>query len=270
MELFGKIAIVTGGGGAGSGRATAKRLAREGVAVVIADIAQDAGRQTVRGIEAEGGRADFIFTDVRHAAEVRTLVTSVEERFGGLDILINNASGCVYPETSLDDWFANLEVDLLGAMYCVRYGIEAMRRRGGGAIVNIGSVSALPHGGGFEAPGYNTAKAGMMRLTTALERLGGREGIRVNCLVPGWIGTPPVKAYWGSLTPEQRKAKDVPEVLLSVEEIADAVIKLTVDDRLAGRVFVWWNGQQPALIAREDRGYVALEQSRRHLGQSQP
>lgn len=59
-------------------------------------------------------------------------------------------------------------------------------------------------------------------------------------------------------------------MLLSVEEIADAVIKLTVDDRLAGRVFVWWNGQQPALIAREDRGYVALEQSRRHLGQSQP
>lgn len=79
----------------------------------------------------------------------RTLVTSVEDKFGGLDILINNASGCVYPETSGDDWFANLQVDLLGTMHCVRYGIEAMRRRAGGVIINIGSISALSHGGGF-------------------------------------------------------------------------------------------------------------------------
>lgn len=262
MELFGKIAIVTGGAGAGSGQAIARRLAIEGASVIVADINEDVGRAIVHAIETDGGRAVFLSADVRREAEVRTLVTSVEEKFGGLDILINNASGCAYPERSLDDWFANLQVDLVGTMYCVRYGIEAMRRRGGGAIVNIGSISALPHGGGSEAPGYNTAKAGVMRLTTALGTLGQCEGIRVNCLVPGWIGTPPVKAYWESLTPEQRKENDVPAVLLSVEEIADAIAKLIADDRMAGRVLVWLNGQQPALIPLGDRGYVVLEESR--------
>lgn len=259
MELFGKIAIVTGGAGAGSGQAIARRLAIEGASVIVADINEDVGPAIVHAIEADGGRAVFLSADVRREAEVRTLVTSVEDKFGGLDILINNASGCVYPETSGDDWFANLQVDLLGTMHCVRYGIEAMRRRAGGVIINIGSISALSHGGGFQAPGYNAAKAGVMRLTTALETLGERERIRVNCLVPGWIETPPVKAYWDSLTPEERKAKGVPEVLLSVKEIADAVLKLITDDRLAGRVFVCWNGQQPALIPIGDRGFGALE-----------
>ena len=78
-------------------------------------------------------------------------------------------------------------------------------------------------------------------------------------IVPGWIETPPVKAYWDSLTPEERKAKGVPEVLLSVKEIADAVLKLITDDRLAGRVFVCRNGRQPALIPTGDRGFGALE-----------
>jgi NAD(P)-dependent dehydrogenase (short-subunit alcohol dehydrogenase family) len=98
-----------------------------------------------------------------------------------------------------------------------------------------------------------------MRLTTALGPLGAREGIRVNCLVPGWIASPQVQSYWDSLTPEQRQAKAVPPVLLSLEEIADAVVRLIADDRLAGRLLVWWNGQPPALIPAGDPGYVSLE-----------
>jgi hypothetical protein len=77
--------------------------------------------------------------------------------------------------------------------------------------------------------------------------------------VPGWIGSPPVKAYWESLTPEQRQAREVPSVLLGVEEIAEAVVTLIADERLAGRVLVWWNGQPPALIPIGDPGYVRLE-----------
>ena len=94
---------------------------------------------------------------------------------------MNDASLAVFPERSLDDWFVNLRVDLIGTMYATRYGIEAMRRRGGGAIVNIGSTSALPHGDvrahGPSSSGYNTAKAGVMRLTTTLSWMGAEEGI---------------------------------------------------------------------------------------------
>jgi NAD(P)-dependent dehydrogenase (short-subunit alcohol dehydrogenase family) len=260
MDLLGKSAIVTGAGGGGCGRAIAMRLAAEGAAVAVADVNETSGRETVRHIAAAGGRAAFFQADVRHEAEVRALVAAAETTFGGLDVLVNDASLAIFPETSLDDWFANVAVDLIGAMYAIRHGVEAMRRRGGGAIVNIGSVSALCHGGReSQAPGYDTAKAGVMRLTTAFGPQAARERIRINCLVPGWIGSPPVKAYWESLTPEQRQAREVPSVLLGVEEIAEAVVRLIADERLAGRVLVWWNGQPPALIPIGDPGYVRLE-----------
>jgi NAD(P)-dependent dehydrogenase (short-subunit alcohol dehydrogenase family) len=110
-----------------------------------------------------------------------------------------------------------------------------------------------------KAPGYDTAKAGVMRLTTTLGPLGESAGIRVNCLVPGWIASPPVKAYWESLTPDERRARSVPPALLSLEEIAEAVVGLIADDRLAGRLLVWWNGQPPRLIPVGDLGYVTLE-----------
>jgi NAD(P)-dependent dehydrogenase (short-subunit alcohol dehydrogenase family) len=261
MDVAGKVAVVTGAGGDGSGRAIARRLAREGATLIVADVNDAGSAETVRLIDADGGRAASVHTDVRLEAEVQALIARVEDDFGGLDILVNNASGRQYPERLLDHWFTNLQVDLLGAMYGIRHGLESMRRRGGGAIVNIGSVSALCHGGRIsKAPGYDTAKAAVVRLTTALTALGDDEGIRVNCLVPGWIATPPIKAYWESLTPEERAAQGVPPVLLRVEEIADAVVRLVTDDRLAGRVLVWWSGQAPGLIPVGDPGYGGLEE----------
>jgi len=260
MELPGKTAIVTGAGGGGCGGAIAVRLAREGAAVVVADIDEAGGRETVRRIEAAGGRAAFFAADVRREDEVRALVAAAEERFGGLDVLVNDASIAVFPETSLEHWFANHEVDMLGTMYAMRHGIEAMRRRGGGAIVNIGSVSALCHGGRVsKAPGYDAAKAGVMRLTTTLAPLAASDGIRVNCLVPAWIASPPVKAYWESLSPAEREANEVPASLLGLDEVAGAVVRLVSDERLAGRLLVWWNGQQPGLIPVGDPGYGTLE-----------
>jgi NAD(P)-dependent dehydrogenase (short-subunit alcohol dehydrogenase family) len=125
-------------------------------------------------------------------------------------------------------------------------------------IVNIGSTSALPHGNS-KAPGYDVAKMGVIRLTTALGWLGEREGIRVNCLVPDWVASPEVKAYFETLTPEQRKRGGVPDVLTSLEEIADAVVELVSDDKLAGRVMIWWSGQPRRLIRVGDPGYERLE-----------
>jgi NAD(P)-dependent dehydrogenase (short-subunit alcohol dehydrogenase family) len=262
MELDGKVAIVTGAGGAGCGRAIACRFAREGASVVIADT-NDAGmRETASAIELEGRRTSIFRTDVGNEADVRALFGFAESTYGGVDVVVNDASGAVFPERSFDDWFANVRVDLLGAMYTARYGIEAMRRRGGGAIVNIGSTSALPHGdvraNGPSSSGYNTAKAGVMRLTTTLSWMGVKEGIRVNCLVPHWIGTDHIKSVVAAMTREQRRASVVPDVLIAPEELADAVLRLATDESLCGRVMVWFGGQPPRLIPFGDPGYASL------------
>jgi NAD(P)-dependent dehydrogenase (short-subunit alcohol dehydrogenase family) len=259
MDLTNKVAIVTGSGGGGSGRAEACRFGREGCFVLVSDIDEGGGRQTLDLIEAAGGTAAFFRADVAIESEVKALIAFAEGRFGGVDIIVNNASGPGYhPEVPLEYWFETVQIDLLGAMYGTRYGIEAMRRRGGGAIVNIGSTSALPHGNS-RAPGYDIAKMGVIRLTTTLGWLGEREGIRVNCLVPDWVASPEVKAYFDSLTPEQRKKGGVPDVLTTLDEISDAVLELVTNEKLAGRVMVLWSGKPPRLIPFGDPGYEGLE-----------
>jgi 3-oxoacyl-[acyl-carrier protein] reductase len=259
MTLTGKVAIVTGGGGKGCGRAIARRLAREGATIVVADIHKPGMEETTDAIVTEGGHASSLLTDIGDEDQVRALFAFATNRHGGVDVLVNNASAAVMPEKSLDDWFANLQVDLLGALYVTRHGIEALRRRGGGAIVHIGSTSALPHGDmrahGPGSTGYNTAKAGVMRLTTTLQWMSAKENIRVNCLVPHWIGTDHIKAVVAGMTEEQKRQWAVPEVLLPPEEVAAAVLRLATDDSLAGRLLVCYGGQLPRLIPFGDPGY---------------
>src|SRR5262249_14830186 len=258
MPISGKVVIVTGAGGGGSGRAIARRFARDGASVVVSDIDTQGGSETVRTIEAENGRAVFIPADVGVEADVQALVATAEQTCGGVDVLVNDASAPFRPE--MEHWPQAVQVDLLGPIYGVRYGTEALRRRGGGAIVNISSTSALVHGRRrLGSAGYDAAKAGVIRLTTALAWLRERDGIRVNCLVPHWIGSPEVKAYFDSLTPQQRRAQDAPDVLITVEEIAEAVLRLATDETLAGRVMVYWPGERPRLIPFGDPGYVSLE-----------
>jgi Enoyl-(Acyl carrier protein) reductase len=131
-----------------------------------------------------------------------------------------------------------------------------MRRGGGGSIVNIASISALWHGrktpGGL--PGYDVAKAGMIRMTTRLASLEKNDGIRANCLAPGWIAVDGPRQYWESLTPSERAERGVPSRLLTADEIAGAVERLADDISLAGRVLVWWSDDEPKLIQWGDRG----------------
>jgi NAD(P)-dependent dehydrogenase (short-subunit alcohol dehydrogenase family) len=260
VEVTGKVAIVTGSGGEGSGRAIARRFARDGAKVVVCDINEPGGRETVRLIEGERGRAAFVRADVANKDDLANLFAFAETTFGGVDILVNNASDLAGSDDPLGEWFDAIQIDLLGTMHATLLAVEAMRRRGGGAIVNIGSTSALGHGYKHGPwPGYDVAKAGVIRLTTTLARLAESEKIRVNCLVPSWVASPEVQAYVDSLTPDKRRARGAPDTLISLDEIADAVSELATDERLAGRVMVWWNGQPRRLISREDRGYAALE-----------
>jgi len=250
-----RSAIVTGSGGSGSGRAIARRLAHAGLHVVVSDIDENGGRETVRLIEDAGGRTSFFRADMSSQHDVKSLID-----FAGasapLDILVNNASSHVFDETP-EAWKRQIEVDLLGGLYAMMHAIEAMKRNGGGAIVNIASISALWHGrrtpGGIAA--YDAAKAGLIRLTTGLRNLASTDRIRVNCLAPGWIATHGPLEYWQSLTPDERLARGVPSKLLQPDEIAAAVHKLASDKALAGRVVLWWSEDRPRLIADGDRGY---------------
>lgn len=255
MDLTDKVAIVTGSGGGGCGRAIALRFAREGAKVVASDINDAGARETARLIEAAGGRASANTADMRDDRQIRALVDHAVKTFGGLSVLVNNASN---PEPDfaapLEHWKDTVETDFLGALRATRYAIDAMRRSGGGAVVNMGSMSALPHGRDGELPAYDAAKAGLIRLTTGLAFLH-KEGIRVNCIAPGWIASPPVLEYWESLTPEQRKTNGVPSRLLQLEEIAGAVVCLATDESLYGRVLVWDSEDVPRLIEWADRGY---------------
>lgn len=258
MEMRGKVVVVTGAGGNGSGRAMARRFAGNGATVVITDINEPGARETIRQIEGAGGRAAFYPADVRVADQVRKLIGFAEETFGGLDVLVNNASGPFYPDDPLEHWFETVEADFLGTMYGIRAAIDAMRRRGGGAIVNISSISALWHGRQGGAPAYDAAKAGVLRLTTGLGWLGKKENIRVNCLAPGWIASEQVRAYWEPLTPAERKQRGAPSRLLELDQVAGAVVHLATDESLHGRVLVWWSEDEPQLIPWGDVGYAAL------------
>jgi NAD(P)-dependent dehydrogenase (short-subunit alcohol dehydrogenase family) len=259
MNLPDKIAVVTGAGGGGCGRALARRLGREGCRVVVSDLDEAGAQETLRQIEAEGGQAIAVRCDVSRESDLRGLFQTAESTFGGVDIVVNNA-GPEFGGGPLDHWDRTIDATLLSGMRGTLLGIDALRRRGGGAIVNFGSTSALGHGRKHSPwPGYDVAKAGVMRLTTTLAWLGEKENIRVNCLVPAWIATEEVASYVATVPPNEREARGVPKTLITLEQIADAVVRLITDESLAGRLLVYWNDQPPRLIAANDPGYAAFE-----------
>jgi NAD(P)-dependent dehydrogenase (short-subunit alcohol dehydrogenase family) len=250
------VAVVTGSGGTGCGRAIARRFARDGAAVVVSDINEAGGRDTLRLIEEDGGRAAFYRADVGDEAQARQLISFAVKTFGSLSVLVNNASAPHPPEDGIAGWFASLQADLFGTLHTTRYAIDAMRE-GGGSIVSISSISALWQGrttpGGF--PGYDVAKAGVIRMTTGLASDLEAHRIRINCLAPGWIDSDGPRQYWESLTPEERVERGVPSRLLKTTDVADIVVRIAGDESLNGRVVVWWSEDRPRVIAWGDRGY---------------
>ena len=186
MRFAGKRAVVTGGA-SGIGRATALRLADEGAAVLVGDIDEAGGE----ALAAEsGGRIAFQRTNVTQAGDIEALVGAAEAA-GGLDILFNNAGagGSRDPigEISPEDWDQTQALLLRSVALGIRYAAPRMQARGGGAIVNTSSVSAL--GSGYAPTAYSTAKAGVLHLTRLAAADLARHGIRVNAVVPGFITT---------------------------------------------------------------------------------
>jgi NAD(P)-dependent dehydrogenase (short-subunit alcohol dehydrogenase family) len=248
VEIRGKVAAVTGAG-SGIGRAIALRLAHEDAAVVVADLDENAGSGAVREIRSGGGRAAFAPVDVASETDVLRMVAFAEEQFGGLDVLVNNAGGVdepYFPEGEPSHWGRAIDVNLRGVMLGIHFGVRAMQKRGGGAIVNVSSTGGVGFGP-YDKPEYGAAKAGVMRLTASLATLKEQMGIRVNCVCPGWVDTPASRRSRAEMTPEERE-RSVPPVLLRPDEIAGAVVLLVEDDSMAGRVMIWQEGQPWHLV----------------------
>lgn len=252
MELDGNVSLATGAG-SGIGRAIALRLANEGASVVVADVDEATGAETVRLIDAAGGRAAFVRADVAREPDTRAMVEFARETFGGLDVLVNNAgfaNDVSFPDAPLERWRGVIDVCLLGTMYATQHAVAAMRGRGG-AIVNIASMAGLgfaPHG----SPEYAAAKAGVVRLSASLATLNESAGVRVNCVCPDWVDTPASRRYRATMSPEELAS--VPPKMLTPEDIADAVVELIRDDSLAGRVMICPLPDEPRRLLRVSKG----------------
>jgi NAD(P)-dependent dehydrogenase (short-subunit alcohol dehydrogenase family) len=196
-RVEGKVAIVTGAGstpgpGVGTGKASAVVLAREGASVLLVDLHAERAQETMEMISAEGGRAEVFAADVTKAVECEAMVTAAVEAFGTLDILVNNiglASLGTVVDTTEEAWDRALDINLRTAFLASKYSVPVMVEKGGGAIVNISSISAL-RGDGTLA--YSAAKGGLIAMTIDMAYSHGRSGIRVNAIAPGHITTPMV------------------------------------------------------------------------------
>lgn len=184
-----RVALVTGGAG-GIGRATCARLHADGLTVVVADRDGEAAERTARQIDAGGDHAVGIALDVSDLAAVRAGLDATLDRFGRLDVLINNAGrAAVEPTATLadDDWQALLEVNLSGALRCAREARSALAHSGSGAIVNLASIAGVV--GMRDRAAYSASKSGLIGLTRALAIEWAGDGIRVNAVAPGYVRT---------------------------------------------------------------------------------
>jgi NAD(P)-dependent dehydrogenase (short-subunit alcohol dehydrogenase family) len=188
--LNGKVALVTGAG-SGIGRGCALRLAAEGASVVLADLESGGGKDVATQIVRGGGAAFFQETDVRSEDHCQRAVETVVEQFGGIDVLVNNAG--IYPRSTLEQtteefWDQMLGINLKGPFLLCKHAVPLMRQRGGGSIVNVGSVHGLGGAGNLFA--YSISKGGLLTMTKNLAVALAHDRIRVNYLIPGWVLSP--------------------------------------------------------------------------------
>ena len=207
--LAGKVAIVTGGGaagtGIGNGRAAAILLARAGTRVIVVDKALDLADKTVAMIKDDGGEAVALEADLTRDEDCAAMVRRALDRFGRLDFLDNNVGigsrGSVVDETQ-ENWRRVMQVNVETMFLASKHAIPAMIRGGGGAIVNVSSISALrPRG----LTVYSASKGAVIALTRAMAVDHGRDGVRVNCVAPGPVYTPMV--YQRGMSPEARERR---------------------------------------------------------------
>ncbi|MFH1650832.1 MAG: glucose 1-dehydrogenase [Chloroflexota bacterium] len=227
--LKGKTGLVTGGG-AGIGRAAAQALAGEGARIIVADIEAEGGEETVKLVRENGGEAEFIRADVTKADEVAALVKETVQRYGSLDCAFNNAGIFGNPapitETSEEEWYRVIDINLKGVWLCLKYEIEYMLAHGGGSIVNTASTAGL-----VAYPRnltYIISKHGVLGLTKGVAMAYAAAGIRINAVCPASTRTPMLNTIAGGnpAAIEGMVARIPMGRLVEPEEVAAAVVWL--------------------------------------------
>ncbi len=232
MRLEGKSAIVSGAG-SGMGAATAKLFAAEGASVVVADVDEVGGQETVDAITAAGGTAQFLRTDVTADEDWQAAVQVAERDYGKLDILVNNAglsSSAFEDPMDLEGWDAIIGVNATGVFLGTRAALPAMRRAGGGSIVNMSSILGFV-GADNGHPAYSASKGAVRLLTKSTAVNYGPEGIRANSVHPGFM--PPMKSgnVPNSLGRREIAVQNTPlRRTGEVDEVAYAVLFLASDE----------------------------------------
>jgi 3-oxoacyl-[acyl-carrier protein] reductase len=190
MRLENKIAIITGAA-SGIGKDTALLFAKEGAKVVIADVDEKGGRDTVAEIENAGGNGLFYKTDVSDREQLGQMVQVALDEYGRIDVLINNAGICqdsFISKMTEEQWDRVIDIDLKGVFNCIQAVVGVMLEQGNGVIVNTSSIVGL--NGNIGQVNYASAKAGLIGMTKSLAKELGKKGIRVNAVAPGFVSTP--------------------------------------------------------------------------------
>ncbi|MGA2664269.1 MAG: SDR family oxidoreductase [Nitrososphaerales archaeon] len=235
MKLDGRVSIVTGGN-SGIGRATALLFAREGSKVVVAGRNSTRGKEVVKAIEEARGEAIFVETDVSKSADVKALVKKTIGRFGRIDVLFNNAAlspvGTIL-DTSEKEWSEVIGTNLTGTFLCTKYVLPHMIERKSGVIINTGSINSVM--AMKKEAAYDASKGGVLLLTRAVALDFAEFNIRANCICPGAIDTPMLKAILAQ-TPDPAAAevelakKHALGRIGSPDEVAKMALFLASDD----------------------------------------
>ena len=254
MRLRDKAALITGAG-SGIGRQTALLFAREGARVVAVDIDEGAAAQSVDQIAAQGGEAVCVKADVSIAADCEKMVERAETVYGRLDVLFNNAGISHIDDgdamdTDEEVWDLTMAVNLKGVFAGCKYGIPALRRAGGGSIINTASFVALL-GAATPQIAYTASKGGVLAMTRELAVIHAREHIRVNALCPGPLQTELLMKYLDTEEKRQRRLVHIPMGRFGkAEEIAQTVLFLASDESsyITGTSFVVDGGITAAYV----------------------
>jgi NAD(P)-dependent dehydrogenase (short-subunit alcohol dehydrogenase family) len=257
VKLGGRVALITGAG-SGIGRESALLFAREGAAVVVVDVTDAAGEETVEMVRRAGGKALYVHADVSKGDDCAAMVGAAEEGFGRLDVLFNNA-GIMHGDdgdavaTSEEVWDLTMAINAKGVFLGCQHGIPALRRAGGGAIINTASFVAVL-GAATPQVAYTASKGAVLALTRELAVVHAREKIRVNALCPGPLQTKLLMDFLDTEEKKQRRLVHVPMGRFGLAaEMAKAALFLAGDESsyMTGATFLVDGGITAAYVTPE-------------------
>jgi cyclopentanol dehydrogenase len=232
-KLDGRVALISGGA-RGQGAAEARTFAREGASVVFGDVRDAEGQQVEAAIRAGGGEAVYVHLDVASEADWRSAVHLVTDRYGKLDILVNNAAIVIPPapieERTVEEWDRVMAVNARGVFLGTKHAIPVMRRNGGGSIVNISSVAGIGQSL-HQEPAYAASKGAVRIFTKVTASQHAKDGIRCNSVHPGPVDTEMLHSAISDPEALRRRLERVPlRRMGTVDEIVTAVLYLASDD----------------------------------------